>query len=378
MSEHEALIARMVDAVVEKGYLKTPRIEDAFRAVARHPFLPGVPLGQVYSGEAIPTRHDEQGTPTSSSSEPGVMAVMLEQLKPAPGQRWLEIGAGTGYNAALLAWLVRPDGAVTTVEVQEDVAREAEEHLRVAGFPDVRVVAGDGWMGVPERAPFDRIEATASVDDLSPYWARQLAPNGLLLVPLRLGRWSQALVAFRMNGDRLVSESIQGGGFMPLQGHGAVAPGRSVSVVAHPWSLSLPDDVELPVRAVAALLRETPRISAPIPCTYYAWAFLELEVKDAVPAMLVDQRVASPGVPPRRRPLGLLDPRGPALVASDDDRSVAFGARDLEERLRELISSVSGERRIEAVPAARLVEVRGARVLHRGNYQFILRRGGER
>ena len=92
----------------------------------RHHFLPGVPLDVAYTDDAIVT-HDEGGVPTSSSSQPSLMARMLEQLELGPGDRVLEIGAGTGYNAALMAEL---GAAVTTVELQPEVAAAASEHLR--------------------------------------------------------------------------------------------------------------------------------------------------------------------------------------------------------------------------------------------------------
>ncbi len=135
-------------------------IHDAFARVPRHHFLPGLPLDAVYADDAVVT-HDEGGVPTSSSSQPSLMARMLAQLDVRPGDRVLEIGAGTGYNAALLAAL---GAAVTTVELQPEVADAAREHLEAAGIAvagddaaagvppgAVRVVTGDG--AAPARRP---------------------------------------------------------------------------------------------------------------------------------------------------------------------------------------------------------------------------------
>lgn len=108
MSESEARNVEMVSRLVQSGHIRTARLEEAFRSVLRHHFLPDTPLDRVYSGEAIVTRFGPNGLPTSSSSEPAVMAAMLEQLQPQPGERVLEIGAGTGYNAAILAYMVGP------------------------------------------------------------------------------------------------------------------------------------------------------------------------------------------------------------------------------------------------------------------------------
>ncbi len=172
---------RMVARLTEDRLLPTPRIQRAFRAVHRHHFLPGTPLAITYGGEAVPTRRDADGTPISSASEPTLLALMLEQLRPPEGARVLEVGTGTGYNAALLWRLVGPAGAVTTVELHPEVAAAACDHL--AGLP-VEVRAGDGWDGAPDRAPHDAIQVTLGVWDLSPRWLEQLRPGGLLAVPI--------------------------------------------------------------------------------------------------------------------------------------------------------------------------------------------------
>lgn len=97
------------------------RIEAAFRAIPRHLFLPDIPLNEVYSDKSIVTK-TENGVPVSSSSQPAIMAFMLEQLGLDEGDQVLEIGAGTGYNAALMSYLVGPTGHVTTIEIEEDIA----------------------------------------------------------------------------------------------------------------------------------------------------------------------------------------------------------------------------------------------------------------
>jgi len=125
---HEALVARLRESAAA-----SERILDAFARVPRHEFLPGVALDAAYTDDAIVTR-DEGGVPTSSSSQPSLMARMLEQLELGAGDRVLEIGAGTGYNAAVMAEL---GAAVTTVELQAEVAAAAREHLRAAGIPTV-------------------------------------------------------------------------------------------------------------------------------------------------------------------------------------------------------------------------------------------------
>src|SRR5215204_4057723 len=134
-------------------------------------------------GAAGPARgRPARGRPISSSSQPAIMAVMLDQLDVRPGQRVLEIGTGTGYNAALLAELVGGSGAVTTVDIDADLVEQAGRNLDAAGVGGVDVVRGDGSAGGvdvvrgdgsagwPDAAPYDRIILTAAARDLAPAW----------------------------------------------------------------------------------------------------------------------------------------------------------------------------------------------------------------
>src|SRR5438309_12058143 len=113
---NEALVA----SLETNGTLSDQRVAAAFRAVLRHDFLPGHALKDVYEDTAIMTKFGERGVAVSSSSQPAIMAIMLEQLRVGPGQRVLEIGAGTGYNAALLARLAGSEGRVVTLDFDED------------------------------------------------------------------------------------------------------------------------------------------------------------------------------------------------------------------------------------------------------------------
>src|SRR5574339_136221 len=124
-----ALNQALADELKSRGWIQTPDVEGAFRAVLRHYFLPGRPLEEVYSDHVIPTKQDPEGQWISSSSQPAIMAIMLEQLGLEPGHRVLEIGAGTGYNAALMAHIVGETGQVVTVDIDDDLVESAREHL---------------------------------------------------------------------------------------------------------------------------------------------------------------------------------------------------------------------------------------------------------
>ena len=193
----------------------------------RHAFLPDVGIDDVYTDRAFPTKHAD-GKPISSSSQPAIMAIMLEQLALQPGQRVLEIGAGTGYNAALIAHLVGDRGQIVTIDIDEDVVVAARQHLAAAGFDRVDVRCADGGYGDPEGAPFDRIILTASAWDITPAWFEQLTLGGRLVLPLSL-RQVQQSVAFERHQDHLESVSVADCGFMPLRGDFA-GPQRVVAL----------------------------------------------------------------------------------------------------------------------------------------------------
>src|SRR5580698_8697828 len=186
-------LAQLREDLAAKAQARDPRVAKALLEVPRHLFLPGVPLDEVYADEAIVTKRDEGGKPVSSSSQPALMAHMLDQLDLKPGHRVLEIGAGTGYNAALIAHVVGPDGLVVTVDLDEDLTEAAREHLAAAGYPKVVVHTGDGADGYQEQAPYDRIIATVALSDLPPAWLRQAGPGALIVLPFDV-RGAQMLV----------------------------------------------------------------------------------------------------------------------------------------------------------------------------------------
>lgn len=218
-----AMRQRLVDQLRTDGALHDPEVEHAISVVPRHRFLPGLPLEQSYADTAVSTRFERE-VPISAASQPGIVALMLEQARVEPGMRVLEIGAGTGYNAALLAELVGPTGQVVTVDIDEDITRDASAHLASAGYPEVVVETGDGAAGWPALAPYDRIELTVGAPDISPTWFSQLRDGGLLVLPLQLGLGDLS-VAFRKHGEMLLSESVVPCGFMSLRG-GSAGPSR--------------------------------------------------------------------------------------------------------------------------------------------------------
>jgi protein-L-isoaspartate O-methyltransferase len=154
--------------------------------------------------------------PTSSSSAPDVMALMLDLLDARPGMSVLEIGAGTGYNAALIARKVAP-GHVTTIEVDPGIADHARAALRRTGLP-VTVVTGDGTVGHADNAPYDRVICTASALHVPYAWVEQTRPEGKIVLPLVGSFGKQAFACLTVHGDRTASGRFHGGAsFMRLR-----------------------------------------------------------------------------------------------------------------------------------------------------------------
>ena len=218
MNDTSAPHQALVDKMKQMGFIRTPSVEAAFRAVPRHIFLPNVPVKKAYQDDAIVTKRLDNGQPISSSSQPTLMAIMLEQLDLKVGDRILEIGAGTGYNAALMAHIVGKTGEVIALDIDKDIVDNARENLELAGFEQVKVICTDGGFGYPNAAPYDQIILTVGAWDIIPAWQEQLKPNGRLLLPLTIKEDVEVTVAFDLADGYLVSTSINPCGFMKLRG----------------------------------------------------------------------------------------------------------------------------------------------------------------
>jgi protein-L-isoaspartate(D-aspartate) O-methyltransferase len=242
LSAADQVNQRMVDTLVVGGDLWSPSLIAAFRATPRHRFLDRVFLYQarrgqwrevltrepgpeelalLYSDQALlthlsPEWPGEAQLPISSSSQPSLMALMLEDLRLAAGQRVLEIGAGTGYNAALMAHVVG-SGGVITIDVDRNVLSEAWDHLRAFPERDIQLKHSDGRAGFLALGPYDRIIVTAATPDLEPAWLEQLAAGGLLVAPLVLAPGLAYVVRGIVTDGVFRGRLIRPAYFMPLR-----------------------------------------------------------------------------------------------------------------------------------------------------------------
>lgn len=218
---------QMVETLRRPGVLGgetlAPQVERALHTVPRHLFAPEAELKDAYAPDApVAIKHD-RGRRTSSLSSAHTQATMLQQAGVSSGMRVLEIGSG-GYNAALLAELVGPDGEVTTVDIDPDITDRARRYLDEAGYERVRVVTADAEYGVAEHAPYDRILVTAGAWDIPPAWWEQLAPRGCLVVPLRMRGITRTIAFDRADDGHLVSRDDHHlTVFVPILGEGAHA-----------------------------------------------------------------------------------------------------------------------------------------------------------
>ena len=202
--------------------IQTRQVASAFRAVPRHLFVPEVDVEDAYSDQVIPLKFaDDQAI--SSSSQPGMMAIMLEQLALKPGMRVLEIGAGSGYNAALIAHIVGENGSVISIDIDDDLVEGARANLQAAMVNNVQVLRADGAYGYVQSAPYDRIILTVASADVTPAWREQLAAHGRLVLPLILTQDHQISAALEYQEDVLTVVNLVPCRFMTLRGDFAMA-----------------------------------------------------------------------------------------------------------------------------------------------------------
>jgi protein-L-isoaspartate(D-aspartate) O-methyltransferase len=198
--------ARLVEALIVAGDLRTEPVIEAMRRVPRHLFVPGVEEPFAYENIPLPIGLGQ------TISQPAIIAMMTELLELTGLERVLEIGTGSGYQTAILSLLAQE---VLSMERVPDLAADAEARLRRLGFERVTVRVGDGYEGWPERAPFDRILLTAAPHEVPRALVDQLADGGLLVAPVGGAGYQELLRGRKVHG-RLRCDHLGGVAFVPM------------------------------------------------------------------------------------------------------------------------------------------------------------------
>lgn len=203
--ERHDMVARQIEA---RG-VRDPLVLAAMRSVPRHEFVPPVSRAAAYGDHPLPIGEGQ------TISQPYIVALMTEALRPASGDRVLELGAGSGYQAAVLAAIV---DSVFTIEFFPSLAAEAAARLQRLGYANVKVRAGDGWHGWPERAPFDAAIVTFATPEVPPALIDQLKPGGRLCLPLGSPGGHQELMLYVKRADGTLDQTcLAAVRFVPVQ-----------------------------------------------------------------------------------------------------------------------------------------------------------------
>jgi protein-L-isoaspartate(D-aspartate) O-methyltransferase len=203
----EAERARMVSEQLTARDIRDERVLEAMRKVPRHLFVPSPLRNQAYVDSPLPIGHDQ------TISQPYIVAFMTQSLKVDPDSRVLEIGTGSGYQAAILGLLAKE---VYTIEIVQPLAERARATLAEQGHRNVHVRYGNGYLGWPEHAPFDRIMVTAAPDEVPPALIKQLKVGGLMAIPV--GTTSQELRILRRTATGLEVLDTLPVRFVPMTG----------------------------------------------------------------------------------------------------------------------------------------------------------------
>ncbi len=203
----------MVEQQLKPRGIRDERVLAAMEKVPREEFVAENVRGRSYADSALPIGHDQ------TISQPYIVAFMTEQLRPKPTDRVLEVGTGSGYQAAVLAELVKD---VYTIEIIEPLAKEASARLARLGYSNAHVKIGDGYQGWSEVAPFDSIIVTCAPDKVPLPLTRQLKEDGRMIVPVGTTMMDQQLYLLEKKNGELAETAILPVRFVPMVGEAAM------------------------------------------------------------------------------------------------------------------------------------------------------------
>lgn len=198
---------RMVKSQIEARGVRHPATLDAMRKVERHLFVPPSYRKYAYDDTALPIGYDQ------TVSQPYIVALMTGLVRPGAGDKILEIGTGSGYQAAVLAEIA---GSVFTIEIVEELGIRTKALLKQLGYENIYPIIGDGYRGLPEKAPFDAILVTAAAESIPPALISQLKEGGRMVVPVGSPGTVQDLKLVEKRKGRIVTTSIADVRFVPF------------------------------------------------------------------------------------------------------------------------------------------------------------------
>jgi len=198
----------MVNSQIAARGISDPATLQAMRKVPRHLFVPARYAAEAYSDRPLPIGYNQ------TISQPFIVAYMTELARPARGKKALEIGTGSGYQAAVLAEIV---DTVCTIEIVSELALESESRLRLLGYRNILTRYGDGYQGWPEHAPFDIILVTAAADHIPQPLKDQLAEGGRLIMPVGNPATIQQLIVLTKRKGKITEQRLEAVRFVPLR-----------------------------------------------------------------------------------------------------------------------------------------------------------------
>ncbi|HCM59201.1 MAG TPA: protein-L-isoaspartate O-methyltransferase [Bacteroidales bacterium] len=199
---------RMVNSQIAARGISHQATLQAMKKVPRHLFVPAMYAAEAYSDRPLPIGYSQ------TISQPFIVAYMTELARPAKGKKALEIGTGSGYQAAVLAEIV---DTVYTIEIVPELARESEARLKMLGYRNIMNRYGDGYRGWPERAPFDIIIVTAAADHIPEPLKKQLAEGGRLVMPVGDPATVQQLIVLTKRKGKITEQRLEPVRFVPLR-----------------------------------------------------------------------------------------------------------------------------------------------------------------
>ncbi len=201
--------SKLIMNLIDQGCLKTPLIIEAFKNINRADFLPADLRSEASVNTPLPIGFGQ------TNSQPLTVAFMLEFLAPQPGEKILDIGAGSGWTSALMAWCVGEQGRVFAIERIPELCEFGKTNVAKYNFIKkgiVKFVCADGTKGWPEQAPFDKIIAAASAQEIPAAWKKQLKVGGKMVLPIKNSIW----LINKKSPDKFKEEEFPGFAFVPL------------------------------------------------------------------------------------------------------------------------------------------------------------------